>query len=405
MMYVIKYCLAATLIVLLICSCAAEKATEQPPQEPAEKPEATEIPTVAPAQPVGEMPQAAIERGVFMLPELHEYDPQQKVLMDQLVKIAQSDPVPVAVELAEPLQIAFMFPSLESSDAWARLNIAIRKRLDDVKVPYEVTEFLIGTGEHEQQMAQIEEVLAGDFDYVLIGPSEYHLQKENLERLAQSGPTLVMNSVYPFVDTYGTDKMPLTHTGFDHSVGANALCEWVINETGGEGTFALMRFLPSLVDEQRSDVFAQCVQENSNLELVDEYAADGKRDKAFVGANVVLSNHPELTMIHSGNTSIALGVLDALKEQGLVDQVLLNGWGGGADELTAIIAGELDVTAFRVNDDWGVSVAEAIKAHLEGQPIPVVIAPTIKIIDYRFSADDIALETESAFRYSGELDR
>ncbi len=102
---------------------------------------------------------------------------------------------------------------------------------------------------------------------------------------------------------------------------------------------------------------------------------------------------------------IALGVLNALKEQGLVDQVLLNGWGGGADELTAIIAGELDVTAFRVNDDWGVPVAEAIKAHLEGRPIPVVIAPTIKIIDYRFSADDIALETESAFRYSGELDR
>jgi autoinducer 2-binding protein LuxP len=63
------------------------------------------------------------------------------------------------------------------------------------------------------------------------------------------------------------------------------------------------------------------------------------------------------------------------------------------------------VTAFRVNDDWGVSVAEAIRAHAEGDEVPVVLAATIKPIDYNMTAEQIDAETDYAFRYSGKLDR
>ena len=405
-MYLEKFYLIVTLVLLTVglVACGGETTTSKPPSEATATPEPAEEPTAVPTKVLAEIPEAAAERGFFLLPEFHEFAPEEEQLMNDFLKVVQSEPVPLSLELEVPLQIAFIFPSLEPGDGWARLNVTIRKRLDDLDVPYEVTEFLIEMGEHEQQTAQIEEVLAGTFDYVVIGPSEYELQKANLERLAQQVPTLVMNVVNPFVDSYGTDKMALTHVGFDHSVGAKVLCEWVINETGGEGTFALVHFQPGLIDDQRSGVFADCVQKNSNMELVDEYEANGERDKAFIGANVIINNHPEVTMIHAGNTAVALGILDALKEQDLTDKVLLNGWGGGADELTAIIAGEIDVTAFRVNDDWGVSVAEAIKADIEGKQVPVVIAATIKGIDYRLSAEEIAQETDYAFRYSGKLE-
>jgi len=351
------------------------------------------------------VPAEAKERAFYLLPEFHNLVPNQKEAMDIFLDVVQANPIPVSVEITDPIKIAFIFPSLESSDAWARLNITVRERLNDLKIPYEVTEYLIEVGDHDTQTTQIEEVLGDNFDYVVIGPSEHKLQKENIERLSAQVPTLVMNVVTPFVDSYATDNMPLTHVGFDHAVGATALCEWVIEKTGGEGTFALVRFVPGIVDDLRSNVFADCLQENSNLTMVDEYSADGEREKAFVGTNVILTNHPDITMIHSASTATALGGLDALEEQGLTDQVIINGWGGGADELNAIIEGQLDVTPFRVNDDWGVSVAEAIKAHLEGREadIPVVIAATIKIIDKDMSAEDIKQETEFAFRYSGDL--
>ena len=254
----------------------------------------------------GEIPAGAQERGFFLLPEFHEYDSNEATLMADFLKIVQNPAVPVAVPVSQPLKIAIMFPSLETSDAWARLNIALRERLKELEVPIEVTEFMIRPDEHGRQATQIEQVLAQDFDYVVICPSEYKAQKANLERLASEVPTLVMNVVNPFVDLVGTDQMPLSHIGFDHSVGAKVLCDWIIKETGGEGTFALMRYLPGLVDDQRSNVFRDCVLENSNMKLVDEYEAQGDREKAFTGANGILSKHSDITMLHCASTAVAI---------------------------------------------------------------------------------------------------
>ena len=353
----------------------------------------------------GEIPAAAKERGFFLLPEFHDYKPDEAALMGNFLKIVQSPAVKVSVPVSNPLKIAIMFPSLETSDAWARLNIALRKRLEEVKVPIKVTEFMIRPDEHGRQATQIEQVLAQDFDYVVIGPSEYKAQKANLEQLAQKVPTLVMNVVNPFVDLVGTDRMPLSHIGFDHSVGAKVLCEWTIKETGGKGTFALMRYIRGLVDDQRSNVFRDCVLENSDMTLVDEYEAQGDREKAFTGANAILSKHEDITMLHCGSTAVALGTLAAVEERGLIDKVIVNGWGGGGDELKSIMNGGLKVAAFRVNDDWGTAVAEAIKAHVEGKRVPLVIAATIKAVDYRMTPAQIKAETDYAFRYSGVLER
>jgi autoinducer 2-binding protein LuxP len=361
---------------------------------------AMSIPTIAQEAPAG-----AKERGYFLLPELHQMMPQERTSMEAFLKRVQSDTVKTAKTYDKPLKIALMFPSLETSDAWARLNISTRARLEEMGIPFEVTEFMIRPDEHDRQGVQVDQVLGGGFDYVVIGPSEYQVQKSNISRLAENLPTLVMNVVNPFVDTLGTDKQPITHVGFDHTIGAEALCQWVIKETGGEGDFALVRYIPGLIDSQRSDHFAECVTANSNMKLVDEFEANGDRELAFSGGQALLSRHPNIKMLHAGNTAVALGVLSAATERGKLDDVIINGWGGGADELKSIKDGGLKVTAFRVNDDWGVSVAEAIRAHAEGEDVPVVIAATIKPIDYTMSAEQIDAETDYAFRYSGQLDR
>lgn len=357
------------------------------------------------AMPAAEIPEEARKRGFFLLPEWHAYAPEDAALMNRFMGVVQAPAVPSAHRFERPLELAIMFPSLETSDAWARLNITLRARLDELRVPYRATEFMIHSGDHDRQHAQIEQALAKRFDYVVIGPSEYQVQKANLARLAESTNVLVMNVVNPFVDLVGTPRMPLTHVGFDHSVGAEVLCRWLIAETGGKGSVALLRYIPGLIDSQRSDHFARCVQANSAIRVVDEFHANGDRERAFSGANALLSKHPGLTMLHAASTAIALGALAAATERGVVDKVIINGWGGGGDELASIAAGGLKVTAFRVNDDWGVAVAEAIRAHAEGRPVPKVIAATIKTVDYRMSKEAIAAETRYAFRYSGKLDR
>ncbi|WP_168219709.1 substrate-binding domain-containing protein [Pseudotabrizicola formosa] len=351
------------------------------------------------------VPDAAKERGYLLLPELHEMLPAERDAMTEFMARVQAAAVPSDKTYEAPLKIALMFPSLETSDAWARLNLSIRARMEEMGVPFEIVEYMFKPDEHDRQGAQVEQILAGDFDYVVIGPTEYQVQKSNIARLSAEVPTLVMNVVNPFVDLLGTENQPITHVGFDHTIGAEELCRWTIAETGGEGKIALLRYIPGLIDSQRSDHFAKCVEDNSNMEIVDHFEANGDRELSFSGANALLSRHPDIKMLHAASTAIALGALAAATERGVLDDVIINGWGGGADELKSIMDGGLKVTAFRVNDDWGTAVAEAIRAHAEEQPVPVVLAATIKALDYKLTPDEITAETDYAFRYSGKLDR
>ena len=47
----------------------------------------------------GEIPAAAKERGFFLLPEFHDYKPDEAILMEDFLKIVQSPAVSVSVYL------------------------------------------------------------------------------------------------------------------------------------------------------------------------------------------------------------------------------------------------------------------------------------------------------------------
>lgn len=349
---------------------------------------------------------AISERGFFLLQEWHDKFPADEALMREVIASLSEEPRPIGVEITEPLQLAMMFPSLEISDAFARLQLSIEGHLTAIGVPFEVTEFFINSGEHAVQASQIDQLLANKdlYDYVIIGPSEYLVQKANIARLAPEIPTLVMNVVNPYYDFPNTEEMPLSTIGFDHGEGAAKLCEYTLENLGTSGNFALQRYLPGLIDSGRSDNYANCIVEGG-WTLVDEYAGDGDQEKSFTGSSAMLTANPELDLIHNGSTAAALGTLAALAQRDLMEEIQTNGWGGGQDELDSLLKGELDFTLFRVNDDWGASVAEAIRLHLEQKQVPAVIAPTMKVIDKSFTAAEVKAETDYAFRYSGILER
>jgi autoinducer 2-binding periplasmic protein LuxP len=349
------------------------------------------------------------ERGIYLLTEFFEAYPEHEQLQDALIETMYEDPAPFEVEVDEPLQIAFFLPSLEISDAWFRLEEGLKGRLDEIGIPYEIVHFLTTPENHSEQASQVETVLANPeaYDYALFAPTEWEAQKSHVERLAAEIPTFAYNVANPFYDLWGTDESPLTHVSFDHEVGALLLCEWAINETGGEGTVALLRFVRGFVDNLRSDTFGRCIEENSDLEVVIHQETDGDREMAFTGASTVLSAHPDLTFMHAASTAITLGAVAAMRERDAIDDVILNGWGGGSDELDGIINGEIDVTVFRVQDDWGVAGAEMIRMHLEGRDdeIPGVVSPGMMIIDHTWTEEEIEEQTDVGFRYSGDIDR
>ena len=71
--------------------------------------------------------------------------------LEALREIVGSPAVPLAVEQDGPIQIALVYPSADVSDFWARMYLAFTKRLDELGIEYETTEFASRQIEHSLQ--------------------------------------------------------------------------------------------------------------------------------------------------------------------------------------------------------------------------------------------------------------
>ena len=322
--------------------------------------------------------------------------------LEALQEVVSAPPVPLAVELEEPIEIAVVYPSHDVSDIWLRTFMAMTARLDELEVPYNAVEFASGADEYELQYTQTETVIEEGFDYVVFGSVELTMQQGMIEMLIDAGiPTLVFNQEQVVKD-YG-DKQPLGYFGYSHLDGAQWLARYIIDRYGPEGTFALVRGVPGFIDDLRSQGFRDYMEVHSDWEFVYEHYGHYMREGGYEGGIAALTAYPEVDLIHPANTAMSMGVLSALMEFGLVDDVILTGWGGTGDELEAIKLGEMQATPMRMNDDMGAAMAEAIKYHLEGREdeLPLVFVMRIEIVNDEMREEEIAELEEEAFRYSG----
>lgn len=119
-----------------------------------------------------------------------------------------------------------------------------------------------------------------------------------------------------------------------------------------------------------------------------------------------MTAYPEVDHIHVISTDMAIGTANALEEMGMTGEIVINGWGGTAIEQELLLAGKLDFTVLRNQDDEGVSAAEIIKLDLEGRrdEIPLAFNGEMALIDRSWDRAAIDKLLEYANRYSGKYD-
>lgn len=324
--------------------------------------------------------------------------------LEAMQAVVGADAVPFSGSQDKPIQIALIYPSADVSDFWARNYLAMTKRLDQLGIKYETTEFASRQIEHSLQATYATQVVqdADLYDYVIFGPSELATQADNIDKLSAS------EGFDTYVWAFHTplkylENQPDAWFDFSSAFGALKMCDFMLERLGKDVTYALNRGIPGITDNQRSGDFMECVQEKGNWNAVYEHYGEYQREGGFAGTNLILQAYPEAKIIHNANTAMAMGSVEAQVAAGVHKDIFSTGWGGTGLELDAIRRGELDATPMRMGDDVGAATAEAIKADLEGRndELPFVFLGRITIAHDKMSADELdALQTE-AFRFSG----
>ena len=307
--------------------------------------------------------------------------------------------------LSKPVRIALIYPSADVSDFWTRNYLALTRRLDELNIPFTTQEFSSKQIEHSLQTNYTDEViqLAETFDYVIFGPSELDVQAENIQRLS------AVPNFNTFIWAFHTPKKEWSHSpkawfDFSSSMGAKALCDYLITHLGKGILFAMNRGIPGITDDQRSQEFADCAQSKGLWLNVYEHFGQYQEKGGNDGAKLILKNFPETTVLHNANTAMAIGAVKAVEVAHELNRLLITGWGGTAKELEKIHEGSLYATPMRMGDDVGVATAEAIKYILEerDKELPTVYLGRITVISRSMNDEEIRQLANEAFRYSGQ---
>ncbi len=348
--------------------------------------------------PLKELP--GIDERDHWLPDEVNQDGALEALQNSTAEAAK----PFTGELEKPLQIALIYPSADTSDFWARNYLALTKRLEELEIPFEATEFASRQIEHSLQATYSSQVDQDSdiYDFVIFGPSELAIQGDNIEKLAKN------DDLTTFVWAFHTplkyfEKQPAGWFDFSSAYGAQRICDYMVERLGKDVTYAMNRGIPGITDDQRSGDFKNCVEEKGNWKVAYEHYGEYQREGGFEGTQLILQAYPEAKVIHNANTAMSMGSVEAQKAIGKEKEIFSTGWGGTGLELEAIRNGELDATPMRMGDDVGAATAEAIKAHLEGRAdeLPLVFLGRISIAHDNMKVEEIDALEKEAFRFSG----
>ena len=346
--------------------------------------------------------------------EHYEVPGFDQAMFDAFREVVSADAVPLSVEVSEPVTIALVFPSLDLSDAWARGHAGLVGRLDELGVPYQLDTFGTSHDDHSLQLAHLETTMARGYDYVIVGPTELLVQMSMLEEMIEAGMgVIVWNYTTPLQEwgeaRYPVGRQPLAYVGFSHAEGGHILGEYFVErlqrEVDGTPKVAHLRGIPGITDDQRSGVPMQHFRD-AGFDIVHETYANWARDQGYAATLNIVGAYPDVDHIHIVSTAMAIGAVEALDEVGRAGEILLNGWGGGSEEQLHLLEGNLHATVMRMQDDWGVALAEIIKFDLEGRidEVPLAVSGGMQLVDDTASQADIDAILEYAFRYSGDLE-
>jgi len=234
----------------------------------------------------------------------------------------------------------------------------------------------LGEGDELGQLAVLDDMVNRRYSGIMLSPIADGNLLPGVENALREGiPMMVVNDAF----------MPQVRNtwGAWHLEGAQLAAQWVYEQIGGEGQIAIVQGLP--VNEAariRTDGFREWIETNApNIEIVGIQNADWDRLRAMEVADIWLTQFPDLRAIYANNDTMAMGVLEAVREADKLGEVLVIGTDGTGEALESIAAGELSATVDNYPFYMGLIGVEIMLRIMGGQDVPLVIYSPQAVID------------------------
>jgi ribose transport system substrate-binding protein len=262
-----------------------------------------------------------------------------------------------AQKQAKGMKVGFV-PKALNQEFW----ITAKAGAEDAEKQLSGVQVIVDAGTSEtaidEQIAVVEDMLTKQVDALAVAPTAPDQLQPVLERASNQVPVIIVDSDIP---GWGGK---ISYIGTDNVKGGEVAGEYIIEQLEGSGTLALINGVPGATSGEDRITGVRNAVEGTDIEVVQEVAANFLRDQAVSAMEDILQVNPDVDAVFAANDQMALGALEVLQSRGKTGDVLLVGYDGTEEATVSIIKGTgIDATVAQNPYKMGlVGVKEAVDA-------------------------------------------
>jgi ribose transport system substrate-binding protein len=225
----------------------------------------------------------------------------------------------------------------------------------------------------QTQASDIDDFITRQVDVIVVNPVDSAAVVTSVEAANDAGIPVVT------VDRASEGGEIAAHIASDNVQGGQMACEFLIEEIGGSGNVAQLEGIAGTSAAQDRGEGCQQALDDAGIELVATQTANFDREEGLSVAQNIFQANPDLDGLFAQNDEMALGAVEAAREAGILEDLVIVGFDAVDDALAAIEAGDMEGTIAQQPAEMGrLSVEAAVgiaggEEVEENQPVEVLL--------------------------------
>jgi D-allose transport system substrate-binding protein len=232
--------------------------------------------------------------------------------------------------------------------------------------------------------------LAGqDFGCYIVNPISGSNLIQALTQVSTSGKTIVNIDSPIDADAAKTANIDIaTYIGTDNNAAGGKAGDFVAEQVEADSEVAIIGGIAGDVTSgARVDGFKEAV--DGKLNVIQESAADWKREVALTAATDILAANPNVKAFFAANDDMGLGIVKAIENAGRTGEIVVVSVDGNKDALESVEAGGLTATVAQYPFAIGSLGVQACAVAAAGEDLPESVESPTALVTSDVAADAI----------------
>jgi len=260
-----------------------------------------------------------------------------------------------------PYKLAYMqvFPD---NPFWETMKEAVEARAAEDGITVDTFALPTASGVADQ-VSQMETAVTQQYEGIILGTVDAAGIVPGIQAANTAGIPVLSVDTAPA----GGDIISLVQT--DNVAAAKQGGEFIADQIGGKGkVLNLQGDLANQTGQARNNGLHEALDAYPDIQVIDQ-STMWLQDKGLAITENILTSDPDIVAIFAANDPPALGALQALKAAGR-DDVLIVGFDGTKDGLTAVKNGDFAADVLQFPDAMGIIGVDLMVRHLNGEDVP-----------------------------------